>query len=56
MAFEFIERSPCATCPYRQDAKLALWDPQYFVDLLRHDRQPTATRSTRASRPCAAPT
>lgn len=40
MAFEFIERSPCSTCPYRQDAKLALWDPQYFVDLLRHDLEP----------------
>ena len=37
MSFSFIEASPCQTCPYRQDAPLGSWDPQHFVDVLRHD-------------------
>lgn len=37
MSFSFIQTSPCLTCPYRQDVRLGLWDPQHFVDVLRND-------------------
>lgn len=31
-------REPCSSCPYRRDAKLALWHPEEFLRLLANDR------------------
>lgn len=30
----FEEKSPCKSCPYRKDAKLAFWSRDEFKDLL----------------------
>lgn len=34
----YSEKSPCKTCPYRRDAKIALWSIEEFKDLLKNDR------------------
>lgn len=33
-------RQPCASCPYRKDARLAFWHADHFVKLLAHDSDP----------------
>jgi hypothetical protein len=30
--------SPCETCPYRKDVKLALWSVEEFKDLLEYEK------------------
>jgi hypothetical protein len=34
----FSGTSPCGNCPYRKDAKLALWDKIEFENLLKADK------------------
>ena len=55
--------SPCATCPYRRDVKLALWSEEEFVKLRRQDADPltgavygchsSAVKPVEERRPCA---
>lgn len=33
-------KPPCDSCPYRRDAKLALWHRSEFENLLAQDREP----------------
>ena len=37
-ALKFDTREPCAKCPYRRDAPLALWDREHFTTLVANDR------------------
>lgn len=36
---EIIERKPCATCPYRQDAPRELWQRVEFEGVLANDHE-----------------
>ncbi len=38
MNFDVVE--PCTSCPYRKSAKLKLWHPKEFANLLRQDADP----------------
>ena len=40
MSFIFVERTPCSSCPYRQDVPTGVWDPQHFLDVLKADAEP----------------
>ena len=33
-------REPCGSCPYRRDAKLGLWHPSEFENLLEAEERP----------------
>lgn len=33
-------REPCGSCPYRRDARLGLWHPCEFENLVEQDRDP----------------
>lgn len=54
---------PCATCPYRRDAKLALWSEEEFIKLRQQDADPltgavygchsSAVKPAEERRPCA---
>lgn len=30
-------KSPCKSCPYRKDSRIALWHPREFLNLLKQD-------------------
>ena len=37
---KYEREKPCATCPYRREARLALWSESEFLRLLKHDADP----------------
>lgn len=39
-ALRWDTKEPCASCPYRKDAKLGFWDPRHFLDTLMGSADP----------------